>query len=108
MWRYDGRVSALRRWMVVAALAGSGGCGGSIDNPAAQTSWTAGVFQPASTFAAQCATPRVGTDPTTGKAYPDKAGSVLTQNNWLRSWTHDLYLWYREVPDVNPASSATA
>jgi C-terminal processing protease CtpA/Prc len=99
----------LRHWLVAAALATLWGCGGSdSSNSAGQTSWTAGVFQPASTFAAQCATPRAGTDPTTGKAYPDKPGSTLTQNNWLRSWTRDLYLWYREVPDLNPASYATA
>jgi hypothetical protein len=108
MRRYDGRVSRLSPWLVVAALTAPWGCGGDISNPAASTAWTVGVFQPASTFAAQCATPRAGTDPTTGRAYPDKAGSVLAQNNWLRSWTHDLYLWYREVPDVNPAGSATA
>jgi C-terminal processing protease CtpA/Prc len=106
-WRYDGRVSALRYWLVAAAVAGSGGCGGG-SNPAGPASWMAGTFQPASTFAGQCATPRVGTDPTTGKAYTDKPGSTLAENNWLRSWTHDLYLWYREVPDLNPASYATA
>jgi len=33
----------------------------------------------------------------------------VTENSWLRSWTHDLYLWYREVPDLDPASySSTA
>ena len=26
----------------------------------------------------------------------------LTENHWLRSWTNELYLWYREVPDLNP------
>src|SRR5712692_7607288 len=99
----------LRHWLVAAALATLWGCGGSDrSNSAGQTSWTAGVFQPASTFAAQCATPRAGTDPSTGKAYPDKPGSTLAENNWLRSWTHDLYLWYREVPDLNPASYTTA
>jgi hypothetical protein len=97
-------------WLVVAAVAGGYGCGssdGGSDTPAS-TSWTAGTFQPASTFAAQCVTPRTGTDPSTGRAYPDKPGSKLAENNFLRSWTHDLYLWYREVPDLNPASYATA
>src|SRR6185503_113939 len=69
---------------------------------------TAGTFPRASTFAAQCATPRTGTDPSTGRAYPDRPGSTLADNNFLRSWTHDLYLWYREVPDLNPAPYATA
>src|SRR6266496_488727 len=99
----------LTPWLAAAAVAGGYGYGcGSGTDTSAPAAWTAGTFQPASTFAAQCATPRAGTDPTTGKAYPDKPGSTLTQNNWLRSWTHDLYLWYREVPDLNPASYATA
>jgi C-terminal processing protease CtpA/Prc len=33
--------------------------------------------------------------------------SVTSENNWLRSWTNDLYLWYSEVPDLNPASYGT-
>jgi hypothetical protein len=28
---------------------------------------------------------------------------VTDQNNWLRAWTNELYLWYGEVTDVNPA-----
>jgi len=70
--------------------------------------WQQGVFAPSSSFAAQCATPRTGNDPTTGRAFPDKPGSTLTENNFLRSWTNELYLWYREVQDVNPANSSTA
>jgi carboxyl-terminal processing protease len=70
--------------------------------------WKAGVFEPSTTFANQCASPRTGTDPTTGKAYLDVAGSILAENNFLRSWSNELYLWYREVPDLDPASYATA
>ena len=111
-WRYHSFVSALRPWHVAVALAASIACGGqgngNGDSSGGSASWMAGVFAPSSTFAAQCATPRTGTDPSTGKAYPDKPGSTLAENNWLRSWTHELYLWYREVPDLNPASYATA
>jgi hypothetical protein len=46
------------------------------------------VFTPSANFAAQC-------------------GSALTQNNWLRSWTNELYLWYDEVIDRDPALSTT-
>jgi carboxyl-terminal processing protease len=97
-------------FLVAAALAGAYGCGTSTDSSSSSgsTTWTAGSFSAASTFVAQCATPRTGTDPSTGKAYLDKPGSTLTENNWLRSWSHDLYLWYREVPDLDPASYATA
>jgi hypothetical protein len=106
-------MSAPRFWLVALALAGSLGCGGDggsggSSGSGGSTAWMAGVFQPSSTFAAQCATPRTGTDPSTGRAYPDKPGSTLAENNWLRSWTHELYLWYREVPDLNPASYSTA
>jgi len=111
-WRYHQYVSARRPWLVALALAGALGCGsngaGSGSGSSGSTAWTAGEFQPSSTFTAQCATPRTGTDPATGKSYPDKPGSTLAENNWLRSWTHELYLWYREVPDLNPASYATA
>jgi len=70
--------------------------------------WTAGMYQPASNFSARCAMPRTGTDPATGKAYPDRAGSVLYENNWLRSWSHDLYLWYGEILDQDPGTFGTA
>jgi carboxyl-terminal processing protease len=65
--------------------------------------WEPGVFAPAATFAAECAVPRVGIDPSTGLPYPDTPGSTLTENNWLRSWTNDLYLWYAEIVDQDPA-----
>jgi carboxyl-terminal processing protease len=105
---YHSFMSVPRSWLIAAALAGSIACGGAGGiTGAGSAAWTAGVFEPASTFAARCAAPRTGTDPATGRAYPDRPGSTLAENNWLRSWTHDLYLWYREVPDLNPASYAT-
>jgi C-terminal processing protease CtpA/Prc len=90
------------------ALAGLGGCGGGGGDTATEpASWTSGVFQASTTFAAQCASPRSGTDPTTGNPYRDVQGSTLAENNFLRSWTNELYLWYREVPDLDPASRST-
>src|SRR4051812_6890367 len=56
---------------------------------------------PASVYAARCATPRSGTDPTTNQPFADKAGSLLDEKLWLRSWINDLYLWYQEVPSVD-------
>jgi hypothetical protein len=58
-------------------------------------------------FAAQCAAPRSGIDPSSGRPFRDVQGSTLTENNWLRSWTNDLYLWYDEVVDRDPALSTT-
>ena len=74
---------------------GSGGGGGS----GSGTTYTPGVFQPSTNFAAHCAAPRAGTS--------DVTGTATDENNWLRSWTNELYLWYREVPDLNPASYTT-
>jgi len=82
-----------------------GGGGGSSSPPA--PSWTAGVFQPSLHYVAQCQAPRSGKDPITGVAYPDTQGTTLDENNWLRSWTNELYLWYSEVPDQDPGLFST-
>jgi C-terminal processing protease CtpA/Prc len=66
------------------------------------------VYPPAAGFAAQCAAPRTGIDPNTGRPFPDKPGSSVSENNWLRSWTNDLYLWFDEVVDRDPALWTTA
>jgi carboxyl-terminal processing protease len=96
------------RWIVVASLAALAGCGGNgSSSTSTPTTWTPGVFAPSATFANQCATPRSGIDPATGVRYPDVQGSTLTENNYLRSWTNELYLWYSEVPDLNPALYTT-
>ncbi len=98
---------------VLAILSSCGGgpsvgsAGGASGGGSASTAWTPGVFQPATDFAALCAVPRTGTDPFTHQPYPDRPGSTLDENNWLRSWTHDLYLWYDEVQDVDPSLYTT-
>lgn len=90
------------------ALTGCGGGGGSGGGAPAPGGWTAGVFSNASAFAAQCVNPRTGTDPLTGRPYADTRGTVLTENNWLRSWSNDLYLWYNEIVDRDPSLYTTA
>ena len=85
-----------------ALLAGGCGGGGSVPSaatvtvPQNSTSYTVGTFAKSSTSAAQCAVPRTGT--------ADKSGSITLENFWLRSWSHELYLWYAELPDLNPAN----
>ena len=76
---------------------GGGGGGGSGGN------WSPGVFLDASTFAARCAAPRSGTDPATNQPYPDIQGTTTDENNFLRSWSNDTYLWYDEIVDQDPA-----
>jgi len=110
------RARLLRRSVIIGALAalcacggGGGGSGGASGaGGAALTQWTPGSFQPSSHFAAQCTAPRSGTDPVTGKPYPDMRGSTLTENNWLRSWSNELYLWYNEITDKDPSLYTTA
>ncbi len=89
---------------------GDGGGAGTIAPPPVSTApapWVQGQFAAESTFAAMCVTPRTGTDPTTKKPYPDKQGVLLDELNWLRSWTNDLYLWFDQVQDQNPANFST-
>jgi carboxyl-terminal processing protease len=101
--------------MVAVALVAVGGCGGESggggsagsSSVTGTSSYAPGIFPASTTFASQCATPRTGTDPTTGRPYPDVAGSTVAENNFLRSWTNELYLWYREVPDIDPALHTT-
>ena len=90
---------------VIPVLALMNSCGGG-SAPAVPT-WVPGQFAAESTFAASCVTPRTGNDPLTGKPYQDRQGKLLDELNWLRSWTNDLYLWYSEVADQNPAGFAT-
>lgn len=87
-----------------AFLAACGG-GGSSSNPTVVTppvstapTYTAGTFAPASSFKSQCETPRAGENETNG--------STLIEKFWLRSWTDETYLWYDEVPDLDPNSIA--
>jgi C-terminal processing protease CtpA/Prc len=46
-----------------------------------------------------CVAPRPGTG--------DVRGTKTDQNNWLRSWTNDTYLWFSEVTYPNPSSYET-
>jgi len=90
--------------LLLAACGGGGGGGGGSMTP---VGWQMGVFQPSASFEARCVVPRTGIDPGTNMAYPDRSGTLLDENNWLRSWTNELYLWYSEVPDQNPALFST-
>ncbi|HWX35372.1 MAG TPA: S41 family peptidase [Steroidobacteraceae bacterium] len=90
------------------ACGGGGGGGSTLTGGGSTTSgWVQGQYLPESRFAALCASPRTGIDPKTGMAYPDRQGTALDEKNWLRSWTNDLYLWFSEVADQDPAGFAT-
>ena len=82
---------------------GSGGSGG----PPADPVWSAGHYQTPATYAAYCAVPRSGSDPVSGARYPDRQGSIVWENAWIRAWSQAYYLWYSELPDLDPAAYAT-
>lgn len=71
-----------------------------------EPTWTAGVFPTSSSFKNQCAAPRTTND-IDGNPYPDVAGSTLREKFWLRSWSNETYLWYNEIPDLNPDNGDT-
>ena len=66
--------------------------------------WVAGRFEPASQFKDFCANPRAASG---SDLFPDMPGEVVDENNWLRSWSNDTYLWYDEITDRDPTLHAT-
>jgi len=95
----------MARWLTLAAcltLFACGGGGGGGDPAPSGSDWVAGQFLPSAQHAARCEAPRSGTDPWTGSAFADIKGRTLDENNWLRSWSHELYLWYNEIVDRDP------
>ncbi|WP_444887110.1 S41 family peptidase [Microbulbifer sp. JMSA008] len=81
------------------------GTAGNAELPTpAGASWVENNFLPSSTFVARCVSPRTGTDPATGYEYIDQLGTRVDENNWLRSMSNEVYLWYDEITDKDPAS----
>jgi hypothetical protein len=60
------------------------------------TKWQRGEFMPSSYYANRCINPRSDNN------YQDLVGTYVDENNWLRSWSHETYLWYNELPEINP------
>ena len=58
--------------------------------------WVPGQYEPASNYENICANPRSNSE------YQDTPGSVVDENFWIRSFSHDTYLWYRELADIDP------
>ena len=61
----------------------------------------AGQFLPSSDFKDFCA------DPRTGAEFNDVLGTRLDENQWLRSFSNETYLWYNEIVDLYPADFQT-
>lgn len=71
-----------------------------------ESGWVRGVFADDADFKDFCEVPRSGFDEE-GNPFPDRQGATLDENNWLRSWSNDTYLWYDEIEDRDPACCDT-
>lgn len=95
----------------------SAGCSGSACSPNTGGNGSSSISPPALlpegnvnippsyTIARQCAAPRSSSliNPSTGMAYEDFPGSLETEKKWIRSFVYESYLWYQEMPAVDPA-----
>ncbi len=109
---------AMLSMALVSACGGGGTIGGNSSSgstpgttPGTTTpttpTWVVGQYAAESTLQNFCATPRSGIDPFSNSAYPDKAGTAMHEKLWLRSWSNRTYLWYKELPDLDPAAYST-
>src|SRR5262245_16670891 len=102
------KFTALLMVPMFAALSACGGSsGGSSGTPLGAGGTvgggggsSGGTFLPSANYVARCANPRSGTQ--------DRQGTTTDENNWLRSWTNETYLWFDEVTDRNPALTPVA
>jgi C-terminal processing protease CtpA/Prc len=96
------------RGVLIVATLSFAACGGGGSStaigPGTPSGYQPGVFLDADTFYAQCQVPRSGIDPATNQAYPDVQGSTTDENNFLRSYSNDTYLWYAEITDRDPSA----
>ena len=94
--------------LVMLTGCGGGGSGGTtrVTTPGTTgvigPTWLQDQFQPSRNFVAQCKDPRSGSSPITHITYPDRPGSELLEKHWQRAFTHETYLWYKEVIDKDP------
>lgn len=86
--------------ILIAALMLSA-CGGD----APPDKWVADEYKNSDIYKNQCQSPRTGNSKITGIPFPDQKGTRLDEKNFLRSWSNETYLWYKELPDINPANN---
>ena len=96
--------------LMALVLAGCGGGGGSAgatlpgsagQSPAATPSpLPPDIIESSARSANMCVAPRTGIDRYTGKAYPDRPGTLEQEKSWVRAWIDETYLWYDEIPST--------
>lgn len=105
---YKQLITLILPCVILTACGGGGGGGGGSTptpggqapaGPSAQTDFQRGIFSDESVYKDLCQSPRPATS--------DIQGTTTDENNWLRAWSHDLYLWYDEITDADPAAFST-
>jgi carboxyl-terminal processing protease len=97
--------------LVPLVLAACGGGGGGSSTPSTASTGTtpppkstgpAPVSDDFAAVAQQCSAPRPAStvNPLTGTLYGDKQGTILTENEFVRDYVYDTYLWYADVPQT--------
>ncbi|MBV1879219.1 MAG: hypothetical protein KUG79_16375 [Pseudomonadales bacterium] len=94
-------VTAMLIAHTLIASCGGGGGGGSNSGTASNNSTSQNAsdfipnqFLPAANFRSLCINPQPG----------ESQGDFIDENNWLRSTSNNLYLWYNDIADVDPGS----
>ena len=96
-------VRILAVFSCATTLASCGGGGSASPPPPPPGSgWQPGVYADFIGFFARCEDPRAGVNPQSGRPWPDVQGTTLDENNFLRSYSNDTYLWYDEIVDRDP------
>jgi carboxyl-terminal processing protease len=106
-----GVMRAAVRWIgqlslsfLAATLVACGGGGGGGDakptptpTPTAVATATPQPLAASSSLAGFCETPRPGNS-------ADRVGTIDQEKAWVRSFMNETYLWYKDIPQVNPAA----
>ena len=69
----------------------------------AALTWKKDEYLPRATYRNFCQFTRSGTDPIRNVPYPDQKGSMLDEMFYLRSLTHETYLFQADLTDMDPA-----
>ena len=89
---------------ITIVIAGCGGGGGSSSaDPPPASGWVAGEYDDwrLTSMRNICENPRNTAD-------TDTQGTVTDENNWIRSYSNDTYLWYSELSDIDPGTVSSA
>ena len=65
--------------------------------------WFEDIFLSEINYKNKCINPRIGINPETNTTYYDVQGTYIDENNFLRSFSNNTYLWYDEIIDVDPS-----